>query len=154
MMYAFLYDEATGRTNIMKFDRKIEEVIGGVGFFLRQGPVIIHSSNQPTNLGIHAAHPSRTGISVFRALPSERENIMAALTLYPSSHHISSTEFSGADHATRSIKLRANTILFVQGSLKMKLSQPAGGYLVWQGFSRRPWGSDPASSEAFAFMRI
>jgi hypothetical protein len=144
-----------GITNMVKLERKIAEVIGSPAFFVHQGPVIVHASDRATNLGTRAAHPSRVGISIFRALPSHPNDIVATLLkLYPSSHHISSTEFAGAEHATRSFNLRSNTILFVQGSLKMELSQPAGGYLVWQGFSARPWVSDPASSEAFDFMRI
>ncbi|OKP06825.1 hypothetical protein PENSUB_6192 [Penicillium subrubescens] len=133
----------------------IEEVIGEPAFFVHQGPIIIHSSDHPTDLGIGAAHPSRHGISVFRALSSNPEDISATLKLYPTSHHLSSTEFARLGGAMKSFDLRSKEILFVRGAVKMEISLPAGGSLVWKGFSEDPWGSDlPSSSEAFAFMRI
>lgn len=130
-------------------------MIGRPAFFVYQGPVIIHSSGHPTDLGIGAAHPSRDGVSVFRALSSNPEDITATLKLYPVSHHLSSTEFARQGGVTKSFNLRSKEILFVRGAVKIEISLPAGGFLVWKGFSEDPWGSDlPSSSEAFAFMRI
>lgn len=130
-------------------------MVGRPAFFVHQGPVIIHSSDYPTDLGIGAAHPSRYGISVFRALSSNPEDILATLKLYPMSHHLSSTKFAGQGGSTKSLKLRSKEILFVRGALKLEISLPTGGSLIWKGFSEDPWGSDlPSSSEAFAFMRI
>ncbi|CAP87183.1 hypothetical protein BAC82546-Penicillium chrysogenum [Penicillium rubens Wisconsin 54-1255] len=132
------------------FTRKIEEVIGRPAFLLHQGPVIVHSPDLPTNWGINAAHPVRNGVSVFRTLSGDR----VTLKLYPISHHLSSTEFAQGKGTPRSFNLTSNEVLFVRGALKMEISLPAGGFLVWQGFSEDPWGIDPSAPEAFAFMRI
>lgn len=120
---------------------------------LQQGPVIVQSPDLSTDWGTSAAHPSRNGVSVFRNLSNSQEE-EATLKLYPSSHHLSRTEFEQEHGTPRLFKLRSDEILFVRGGIKMQMSLPAGGCLVWQGFSAEPWGLDPSSSEAFAFMRI
>ncbi|CAG8244812.1 unnamed protein product [Penicillium salamii] len=136
------------------FTRKIEEVIGRPAFLLHQGPVVVHSSNLPTNWGINAAHPVRNGVSVFRVLSGNLEDRVATLKLYPISHHLSSAEFAQERGTSRTFNLRSNEVLFVRGALKMEISLPAGGFLAWQGFSEDPWGMDPSAPEAFAFMKI
>ncbi|CAG7965995.1 unnamed protein product [Penicillium salamii] len=136
------------------FTRKIEEVIGRPAFPLHQGPVIVHSSNLPTNWGINAAHPVRNGVSVFRVLSGNLEDRVATLKLYPISHHLSSAEFAQERGTSRSFNLRSDVVLFVRGGVKMEISLPAGAFLVWQGYSEVPWGMDPSAPEAFAFMRI
>ncbi|KAJ5051144.1 hypothetical protein NUH16_011054 [Penicillium rubens] len=136
------------------FTRKIEEVIGRPAFLLHQGPVIVHSPDFPTNWAIKAAHPVRNGVSVFRTLSGNLEDRVTILKLYPVSHHLSSTEFAQERGTPISFYLRSNEVLFVRGALKMEIKLPAGGFLVWQGFSKEPWGMDPSAREAFAFMRI
>ncbi|CAG8152625.1 unnamed protein product [Penicillium nalgiovense] len=136
------------------FTRKIEEVIGRPAFLLHQGPVIVHSPDFPTNWAIKAAHPVRNGVSVFRTLSGSLEGRVTILKLYPVSHHLSSTEFAQERGTPISFYLRSNEVLFVRGALKMEISLPAGGFIVWQGFSKEPWGMDPSAREAFAFMRI
>ncbi|KAJ5277567.1 hypothetical protein N7534_003635 [Penicillium rubens] len=136
------------------FTRKIEEVIGRPAFLLHQGPVIVHSPDFPTNWAIKAAHPVRNGVSVFRTLSGNLEDRVTILKLYPVSHHLSSTEFAQERGTPISFYLRSNEVLFVRGALKMEISLPAGGFIVWQGFSKEPWGMDPSAREAFAFMRI
>ncbi|KAJ5277477.1 hypothetical protein N7534_003565 [Penicillium rubens] len=135
------------------FTRKIGEVIGRPAFLLHQGPVIVHSPHLTTDWGINAAHPVQNGVSVFRTLSDNPED-RVTLKLYPISHHLSSTEFAQERGTSRSFDLRSNEVLFVRGALKMEISLPAGGFLVWQGFSKEPWGMDPSAREAFAFMRI
>ncbi|CAG7991056.1 unnamed protein product [Penicillium olsonii] len=137
-----------------KFTRKIEEVIGRPAFLLHQGPVVVHSSNLPTNWGINAAHPVRNGVSVFRTLSGDLEDRVTTLKLYPISHHLSSAEFAQERGTPRTFHLRSNEVLFVRGALKMEISLPAGGFLAWQGFSEDPWGMDTSAPEAFAFMKI
>ncbi|CAG8882120.1 unnamed protein product [Penicillium nalgiovense] len=136
------------------FTRTIEEVIGRPAFLLHQGPVIVHSPDLRTNWAIKAAHPVRNGVSVFRTLSGSLEDRVTILKLYPVSHHLSSTEFAQERGTSRSFNLTSNEVLFVRGALKMEISLPAGGFLVWQGFSEDPWGIDPSAPEAFAFMRI
>ncbi|CAG8875815.1 unnamed protein product [Penicillium salamii] len=136
------------------FTRKIEEVIGRPAFLLHQGPVVVHSSNLPTNWGINAAHPVRNGVSVFRTLSGDLEDRVTTLKLYPISHHLSSAEFAQERGTPRTFHLRSNEVLFVRGALKMEISLPAGGFLAWQGFSEDPWGMDTSAPEAFAFMKI
>ncbi|OKO93205.1 hypothetical protein PENSUB_12268 [Penicillium subrubescens] len=71
------------------------------------------------------------------------------------SHHFSSTKCERLGGATESFNLRSIDILFVRGELNIEISLPAGGSLVWKGFSEDPWGTDvPSASEAFAFMKI
>ncbi|CAG8148177.1 unnamed protein product [Penicillium nalgiovense] len=136
------------------FTRKIEEVIGRPAFLLHQNPVIVHSPDLPTNWGINAAHPVRNGVSVFRTLSGDLEDSVATLNLYPISRHLSSAEFAQEKGTPRSFNLISNEVLFVRGALKMEISLPAGGSLVWQGFPEDPRGIDPSAPEAFAFMRI
>ena len=154
MTYVFQYSGRYIELKLWKFTRKIEEVIGRPAFLLHQGPVIVHSPDFPTNWAIKAAHPVRNGVvSVFRTLSDNPED-RVTLKLYPISHHLSSTEFAQERGTSRSFDLRSNEVLFVRGALKMEISLPAGGFLVWQGFSKEPWGMDPSAREAFAFMRI
>ncbi|CAG8086370.1 unnamed protein product [Penicillium nalgiovense] len=136
-----------------EFTKKIQEVIGRPAFLVHQGPVIVHSPDLPTNWGINAAHPVRNGVSVFRTLSGNLED-RVTLKLYPISHHLSSTEFAQQQGTPRSFNLISNEVLFVRGALKMEIALPVGGFLVWQGFSKDPWGIDPSAPEAFAFMRI
>lgn len=128
-------------------------MIGTPAFLLQQGPVIILSPERSIAWGPNAAHPTRGGVSVFRTLSNEPDRFVT-LALYSTSHHLSSTEFVHGEGAPRELKLRSNEILVVQGALRMEISLPAGGSLVWQGFSESPWGLDPSSAEAFPFMRI
>ncbi|CAG7936818.1 unnamed protein product [Penicillium nalgiovense] len=136
------------------FARTIEDVIGRPSFLLHQGPVIVHSPEGPAKWGMNAAHPVRNGVSVFRTLSGSLEDRVTILKLYPVSHHLASIEFAQEVDVPISFYLRSNEVLFVRGALKMEISLPAGGFLVWQGFSKEPWGMDPSAREAFAFMRI
>jgi hypothetical protein len=154
MTYVFQYSGRYIELKLWKFTRKIEEVIGRPAFLLHQGPVIVHSPDFPTNWAIKAAHPVRNGVSVFRTLSGNLEDRVTILKLYPVSHHLSSTEFAQERGTPISFYLRSNEVLFVRGALKMEISLPAGGFIVWQGFSKEPWGMDPSAREAFAFMRI
>ncbi|CAI7596927.1 unnamed protein product [Penicillium manginii] len=117
------------------------------------GPVIIHAPEAIATWGLNAAHPTRRGVSIFRTLSSESDKYIS-MTLYPASHHLSTQEFFNGETAPRELQLRPHEILVVQGALGMEVSLPIGGWLVWQGHSELPWGLDPASSDAFPFMRI
>jgi len=134
-------------------NRKIIEVIGTPAFPLQQGPIIIHSPEAIASWGMNAAHLTRSGVSIFR-IPSSDSDKYTSITLYPASHHLSTNEFFGGERAPRELKLWPHEILVVQGALKMEISMPVDGWLVWQGFSELPWGLDPSSPEAFPFMRI
>ncbi|CAG8122638.1 unnamed protein product [Penicillium nalgiovense] len=137
-----------------EFARTIEDVIGRPSFLLHQGPIIVHSPVGPAKWGMNAAHPVRNGVSVFRTLSGSLEDRVTILKLYPVSHHLASIEFAQEVEMPISFYLRSNEVLFVRGALKMEISLPAGGFLVWQGFSKEPWGMNPSAREAFAFMRI
>ncbi|KAJ5771512.1 uncharacterized protein N7511_003563 [Penicillium nucicola] len=138
----------------LQFTRKVEEAIGRHPFPLHQGPVIVQSSNLPSNWNIHAAHPCQKGVSMFRSVSGNLERGVTTLKLYPLSHNVSSTEFAQERGTPRSFDLKSTDVLFVRGAIKMETSVPAGGFFVWQGFSENPWGKDPAACEAPAFMKI
>ncbi|KAJ5852781.1 uncharacterized protein N7529_012166 [Penicillium soppii] len=59
---------------LWNFTQKIETVIGRPAFILHQCPIIVHSSDLPTNWEISAAHPVRNGVSVFRTLSGNLED--------------------------------------------------------------------------------
>jgi len=96
-----------------------------------QGPVIVYSPDGLTDWGINAAYPSRHGVLVFRNLSSDPEDKVVTLKLYPISYHLSTTEFARDGAAPRSFRMRPNELLFVRGALKMEISLPARGFLVW-----------------------
>ncbi|KAJ5330560.1 hypothetical protein N7476_000343 [Penicillium atrosanguineum] len=137
----------TAETNA--FSEKIKEAIGEVGFLLRQGPVIVVSTENHVEWGVRLAHPSRGAVSAFRDL-SQANETRVIFKLYPPDLP------KEAIHETRSVarKLRPNEILFVKGSVMMEIEIPSKGGFVWQGNSGDPMGFDMIGPKVFEFMTI
>lgn len=118
-------------------------------FLLRQGPVIVLSTENHSAWGTRLAHPSRGAVSVFRDL-SNTDETRVTFKLYP--QDIPKEATPEIRHVVR--KLRPNEILFVKGSVRMKIEIPSGGSFVWQGHSGDPIGFDMLGPEVFEFMTI
>ncbi|KAJ5654838.1 hypothetical protein N7490_001841 [Penicillium lividum] len=131
------------------FANKIKEAIGEVDFLLRQGPVIVHSTEYHATWGTRLAHPSRDAVSAFRDL-SRADGANVLFKLYPL--HLPRE----ATLETRPVvrRLQPHEILFVKGTIRMEIEMPAGGCFVWQGNSGDPMGYDMLGSEVFEFMMV
>jgi hypothetical protein len=145
--------DESNRADIVQFSEKIKEAIGEVGFLLRQGPVIVLSTETHIGWGTRLAHPSRGAVSAFRDL-SQTDETRVTFKLYPPGLP------KEAIHETRPVarpvarKLRPNEILFVKGSVMMEIEIPSKGGFVWQGNSGEPMGLDMLSQDVFEFMKI
>ncbi|KAJ5655111.1 hypothetical protein N7490_002114 [Penicillium lividum] len=131
------------------FANKIKEAIGAVDFLLRQGPVIVHSTEFHATWGTRLAHPSGDAVSAFRDLSRTDEN-KVVFKLYPLDLPRETTLVT--QPVVR--KLQPHEILFVKGTIRMEIEMPAGGYFVWQGNSGHPMGYDMLGSEVFEFMMV
>ncbi|KAJ5752749.1 hypothetical protein N7520_009666 [Penicillium odoratum] len=131
------------------FANKITEAIGDVDFLLRQGPVIVHSTEDHSTWGTRLAHPSREAVSAFRDL-ARGDEAKVVFKLYPLDLPREATL------VTRPVvrKLQPHEILFVKGTIRMEIEMPAGGCFVWQGNSGDPMGYDMLGSEVFEFMMV
>jgi len=120
-----------------------------VDFLLRQGPVIVHSTENHFAWGTRLAHPLRDAVSAFRDL-SRGEEAKVLFKLYPLG--LSREAIQEARPVER--RLRAHEILFVKGSVRMEIEIPAGGSVIWQGNSGDPMGLDMLGEEVFEFMKV
>ncbi|KXG51318.1 uncharacterized protein PGRI_093300 [Penicillium griseofulvum] len=131
------------------FAGKIKEAIGEVDFLIRQGPVIVLSSENHSTWGTRLAHPSRNAVSIFRDL-SDTDETRVTFMLYPPD--LPKEEIRETRPVMR--KLQRNEILFVNGLVRMELEVPAEGSFVWQGNSGEPMGRDMLGPEVFEFMAL
>lgn len=141
--------DESNRADTVQFSEKIKEAIGQVGFLLRQGPVIVLSTEHHIGWGTRLAHPSRGAVSAFRDL-SQTDETRVTFKLYPPGLP------KEAIHETRPVarKLRPTEILFVKGTVRMEIEIPSKGGFVWQGNSDVPMGVDMLGPEVFEFMKI
>lgn len=130
-----------------KFDRKIAEAIGSVDFPVHQGPIIVLSNKQHSMQG--PAHPTREAVSIFRDM-ADTDETRVTFILY--AQYISPEEASTTPPIVRT--LWPGEILFVKGSVTIRIKVPSGGSFVWQGNSGEPMGNDIKSPGIFPFMKI
>ncbi|KAJ5642844.1 hypothetical protein N7490_006844 [Penicillium lividum] len=131
------------------FANKIKEAIGAVDFLLRQGPVIIHSTEDHSTWGTRLAHPSRKAVSAFRDL-TWTDEAKIVFELYPLDL------LREATLETRPVmrKLQPHEILFMKGTIRMQIEMPAGGCFIWQGNSGGLMGYDMLGLEVFEFIVV
>ncbi|KAJ5547475.1 hypothetical protein N7513_003723 [Penicillium frequentans] len=131
------------------FANKIKEVIGDVGFPVRQGPVIVHSTENHYTWGIRLAHPSHDAVSAFRDL-ARTDKTRVAFKLYPPGPPREAT----LETLPVERKLQPHEILFVKGPIRMEIEIPAEGSFVWEGNSEDIMGYDMLGPEVFEFMMV
>ncbi|KAJ5556040.1 hypothetical protein N7513_003682 [Penicillium frequentans] len=138
-----------GADNNNAFANKIKEVLGNVDFPVRQGPVIVHSTENHSTWGTRLAHPSHNAVSAFRDL-ARADEARVAFKLYPPGLPREATL------ETRPVvrKLQPHEILFVNGPIRMEIEIPAGGSFVWEGNSEDIMGYDMLGPEVFEFMKV
>lgn len=118
-------------------------------FHLRQGPVIVHSTENHSTRGTRLAHPSHDAVLAFRDL-SRTDETRVVFKLYPLGLPREKTRETGPIMR----ELQPHEILFVKGAIQMKLEIPTGGYFVWQGNSGDPLGYNMLGPEVFEFMMV
>ena len=135
------------RLTFRKLDKKITEAIGSVDFLIRQGPIIVLSNKQYSMQG--SAHPTREAVSIFRDM-ADTDKTRVTFSFYP--QYRPPEETSTTPPFVRA--LQSNEILFVKGSVRIRIEVPPGGSFVWQGNSGEPMGNDIKSPGIFPFMKI